>query len=183
MNSLEGQLLIAVPKLRDSGFYHSVVLMIRHNEEGAFGLTLNRPTDIALADVWSQISDTECHWRQQLFKGGPVPGPLMVLHDDATAADLRAAEGVYYTAEPEVLVKLFANSYARAQFYAGYCGWSAGQLEEELAIESWITVAAAGRHVFDADAELWKTVTGEITSATVLSALHLKHIPPDASNN
>ena len=184
MNSLEGQFLIAVPKLRDPGFYHSVVVLIRHNEEGAFGLTLNRPSGTPLEEVWSQISQNhQCHWRQSLFTGGPVPGPLMVLHDDKRAGEMEVIPKLYFTVDPDKLAELFDKPAARAQFYTGYCGWGAGQLEMELQVGSWITVPASARHVFDADAELWKTVTAEITSSAVISALHIKHIPPEADNN
>ncbi len=183
MNSLEGQFLIAVPKLRDPGFYHSVVLLIRHTEEGAFGLTLNRPSDTRLEDVWSKISQTKCHWPQTLFTGGPVPGPLMVLHNEAAAAELQVIPELYFTVDPEMLNVLTDHPEAKAQFFSGYCGWGAGQLEMELEVGSWITVAAAANHVFDADGELWKTVTAEISSSAVFSALHIKHIPPEADSN
>lgn len=184
MNSLEGQLLVAVPKLRDAGFFHSVVLMIRHSEDGAFGLTLNRPSGTRLADVWSQIFETECPWPDNLlFTGGPVPGPPMALHDGAEAGEIEATPGVFFTASPEMHRVLLDRPPGRAQFYAGYCGWAPGQLENELAIGSWITVPANAEHVFAADDELWKKVTGEITSAAILSTLHIKHVPPESDSN
>lgn len=182
MKSLEGQLLVAVPKLRDAGFFHSVVLLVRHSGEGAFGLTLNRPSDISLADIWSRLSESACPWQQQLFTGGPVPGPLMVLHDEAAAAEIQVTPDVYFSGSPEMLEVLFDHPQARAQFYSGYCGWAPGQLENELAVGSWITVPGTAEHVFAADAELWKKVTGEITSSAILSTLHIKHVPPADSN-
>ena len=81
MKSLAGNLLIASPFLGDQNFNKSVVLIIQHTEEGAFGLVLNRPTNFRMADVWDIVSDDEpCPADAVIHYGGPVEGPLMALH-------------------------------------------------------------------------------------------------------
>lgn len=79
-NSLEGHLLVASAELRDPNFFQAVVLLIRHSEEGALGLILNRRTTATIRQVWEQVSDIACTSTQPLHLGGPVQGPLMALH-------------------------------------------------------------------------------------------------------
>ncbi len=180
---IERQLLIAVPKLHDANFFHGVVLMVRHNAQGAFGLTLNRPGSISTSEIWSQISDGPCHWNQPLFVGGPVEGPLMVLHDQPDAGEAQAAADVYFTVDPDHLERLFGNPQAKAQFYVGYCGWGPGQLESEMAAGAWQTAPVASKYVFEADGDLWARVTHDIGAESLRKTLNIKIIPPDARCN
>ena len=69
MGSLQGKLLVASPSLADPNFAESVVLMIRHDDEGAFGLVLNRPTKVPLRHVWSKISEEPCPGDGILYNG------------------------------------------------------------------------------------------------------------------
>ncbi len=183
MTSLQGQLLVAVPKLRDAGFFHSVVVMIRHTAEGAFGLALNRPGDRSLSEIWPQISADPCPRDQPLFTGGPVPGPLMVLHDVSAAAELEIFANLYFTMAPDRLASLIADAEAHTQLFSGYCGWGAGQLESEMEVGSWLTFPASSHHIFSAGDELWNQVTEEITSSAVFSTLKIKHRPPESDCN
>ena len=80
MKSLKGHFLVASPHLADANFYRSVVLMIQHDEDGAVGLVLNRPTDNTIAEVWEMISESPCDVQGCVSIGGPVAGPLMALH-------------------------------------------------------------------------------------------------------
>src|SRR4051794_14729313 len=72
MKSLQGQFLIASPELGDPNFYKGVVLMIKHDEEGAFGLILNRPTDNTVAEVWKMVGEEDVDCPKPIFMGGPV---------------------------------------------------------------------------------------------------------------
>jgi len=80
MKSLQGHLLIASPTLLDPNFRKSVVLLVQHNEEGAMGLVLNRPTETKLCEAWTQVAETDCASDASLNLGGPCEGPLMALH-------------------------------------------------------------------------------------------------------
>ncbi len=133
MSSLAGQLLIAAEKLRDPNFFHSVVLLVRHNEEGAFGLALNRATNTGVNEVWHQISSGPCASCEALRVGGPIQGPLMALHRNAELVDIEAAGGVFFTAEKEKLQRLVNEPGGSTRYFIGYAGWGAGQLEAELA--------------------------------------------------
>src|SRR5262249_53668892 len=80
VNTLQGQFLIASHELRDPNFFHTIVLIVRHGEEGALGLVLNRPTKAQIKQVWEQVSDTPCETEERLYMGGPVEGLLMSIH-------------------------------------------------------------------------------------------------------
>ncbi len=87
MTSLQGYFLIASPHLSDTNFRRSVVLLLKHSDEGAFGLVLNRPTDSLLSEVWELISESPCKLGEAIHIGGPVGGPLMALHSNKTYAE------------------------------------------------------------------------------------------------
>src|SRR3954468_22224733 len=80
MNSLKGHLLIATPDLLAPLFARSVILIIDHDEEGAMGVILNRPTEASVSDLAGKIFEEDFSWEKPLHLGGPVSGPLMVLH-------------------------------------------------------------------------------------------------------
>lgn len=183
MKSLQGQLLIAAPRLVDSNFRRAVVLMIQHSDSGALGLILNRPTGTPLAQVWDQVSQSPCETEEKLHLGGPVQGPLMALHDREDLGEVEVAPGLHFCTEPAKLESLVTAGGQTARFFVGYSGWGAGQLEHELSESSWISFPAAAAHVFDDVDDLWQRVTREITTSAVLSPLKLKHIPPDPSLN
>src|SRR5687768_5273835 len=88
MKSLQGQLLIASPKLFDPNFFRSVVLLVQHTDAGALGLVLNRPLEMTINDAWGQVSETPCDATGFLHQGGPCEGPLMVLHTDSALPEL-----------------------------------------------------------------------------------------------
>ena len=183
MNSLQGHLLIASPQLLDPNFVRTVILIVQHNDEGALGVTLNRRTETQLKRVWSQVSQSDCESEEPLYLGGPCQGPLLAIHIDHTLANIEILPGVFYTAESEKLEELVAEKDKLARFFAGYAGWGAGQLEKELGESSWETMPAGVEHVFHDGDDLWQTVRKELSSAVLLSTLHIKHVPPDPSMN
>ena len=109
MKSLQGQFLIASPKLADGNFYKSVVLMIKHDDEGAFGLILNRPTENSVREVWKMVAEVEIECSQPIFLGGPVSGPLVALHRVKSAAEMEVLPGLYFAAHKDQLQKVIAQ--------------------------------------------------------------------------
>ena len=133
VKSLQAHLLIASPELAEP-FTNSVVLMVRHSDEGALGLILNRRTTTALQTTWKEVSDVPCHREASIFLGGPCEGPLVALHRDEFLLELEVLPGVSISAGKEKLERLAAQDDDKpAKFFAGYSGWSPGQLENELA--------------------------------------------------
>src|SRR5688572_10558721 len=99
MESLQGRLLVASPKLRDPNFARSVVLLIRHGDDGALGLILNRPLETSFRELWSNVSETPCKHKGSLYLGGPVKGPLMAIHRRKSLSEFEVIGGVHFCAE------------------------------------------------------------------------------------
>ena len=158
MDSLAGKLLISSPSLVDPNFRRTVVLMTHHDEEGAVGLVLSRPSELRIDEAVPDLGDLP-YADDVLFLGGPVqPEAVVVLVElDEPFEDTEPiVGGVVYMppdADPDELRA------SRARVFAGYSGWGPGQLEAELAEPSWIVVAALPADVFAPDPdELWRTV-------------------------
>ena len=158
MESLQGKLLVSSPSLVDPNFRKTVVLVAHHDEDGAMGLVLSHPSDVAAADAVPAL-ELLPGAQDPVFVGGPVqPEAFMVLaeFDDVTEAAAPIMGGLGFMpaeAEPDEL------SIRRMRLFAGYSGWGIGQLEAELAESSWIVVDAEADDAFANDPdELWRTV-------------------------
>ena len=164
MEGWSGHLLIAPAWMSDPNFAHSVVLLLHHDAGGAFGLVLNRPTETKVGDIWKQATGKPCEVDAALFLGGPVPGPLIALHDQAEASDRRALDGVFVTTDPARLAELLAHPPPSLRVFAGYSGWGEGQLEHELQDAAWVTIPARTDDVFREPGEaLWRDVLRRAT--------------------
>jgi putative transcriptional regulator len=158
MTSLQGSLLVSSPALVDPNFRKTVVLIAHHDDEGAMGLVLSRPSGVAAVDAVPEL-DGLPGAGDPVFVGGPVqPEAFMVLaeFDDVgeAAAPIFGAVG-FMPAE----IQPDALSIRRLRLFAGYAGWGAGQLEAELAEPSWIVVRAEADDAFADDPdELWRIV-------------------------
>jgi putative transcriptional regulator len=158
MQSLQGQLLVSSPSLNDPNFRKTVVLIAHHDEEGAMGLVLSRPSEVAAGDAVPALQLLPGA-DDPVYVGGPVqPEAFMVLAEfedvDAAAAPIFGRVGFMPAeAEPDEL------PITRFRLFSGYAGWGAGQLESELAEPSWIVVPAEEDDAFANDPdELWRTV-------------------------
>ena len=159
MDTLQGQLLIASPGLLDPNFRRTVVLVTEHNEEGAAGLVLNRPSPTEVAEVVPQLEPL-VEDGEQVWVGGPVqPNAVLVLGEfldpDDAAVPLFGSLGFPSLDEPDEVVPVTT----RRRVFAGYAGWGSGQLEDELAREDWIVEPALPDDAFtEAPDELWRDV-------------------------
>ncbi|MGN6799881.1 MAG: YqgE/AlgH family protein [Gaiellaceae bacterium] len=158
MDFLQGKLIVSSPSLTDPNFRKTVVLIAHHDEEGALGLVLSRPSDVPAVEA-VPVLDGLPGAEDPVFVGGPVqPEAFMVLaeFEDVDEAAAPIIDGLGFMpadAEPaELAIK-------RLRLFAGYSGWGSGQLEDELAEESWIVVDAAADDAFADDPDvLWRTV-------------------------
>lgn len=183
MDSLKGHLLVASPHLLDPNFVRTVVLLIQHTDEGAFGVVLNRPTQSTVSEVWSELGAGSCDDLRHVNLGGPVSGPLLALHTKAVLSEMEVVPGVHFAAQREHLEKLVAKHTTPFRLFVGHSGWGSGQLERELKEGSWLTMPAEAEHVFFEEGDLWKEVTQKIGRSILSSALNIKHVPPDPSLN
>lgn len=160
-SSLSGRLLISSPSLRDPNFDRTIVLMLDHDSDGALGLVLNRPSDLAVVEVLPAWSDHVAP-PSLVFQGGPVADGVAI--GLARPAGIDAPEGwsavlddvgvVDLTADPDT-----AREFTSLRIFSGYAGWSPGQLEGELSLGAWFVVDAVGDDVLGPEPErLWSRV-------------------------
>lgn len=183
MRSLKGHLLVASRHLKDPNFVRTVVLMIHHSEEGAFGVVLNRPAENTIEELWREVGGSPCQVKGQINVGGPVSGPLIAIHTDQSLSELEVLPGVYFAAQREHLEKLLVQDKYLFRLFVGHSGWGGGQLESELEEGAWLTTEATLDYVFYEDGDLWSEVTQQIGRAMMTSALKIKRVPPDPSVN
>ena len=162
--SLRGQLLLDSGQLRGSFFDRSVVLICHHDAEGAFGLVLNRPADMKVGDVLVEdVGESIKHGK--LYLGGPVQTTaLTYLHADAFLPDANVMPNLSMGHALDELIDLGAEVSPTRQVrcFAGYSGWTAGQLEGEMKRKAWLTHPATLEHVFTSDrGALWKMILNE----------------------
>jgi putative transcriptional regulator len=155
MESLRGQCLVAMPGMGDERFRDSVIYIVGHGDEGAMGLVVNQPMeDMRFADVLEELNLAEASESirlpstvrdRQVLRGGPVQrGRGFVLHSrDYFREDnsYEVSDDICLTATLDILRAMAAGDPPQdALFALGYCGWAAGQLENELALNGWLTV-------------------------------------------
>lgn len=171
MKRIAGRLLVASPYLSDGHFFRSVIYMVRHDEEGAFGLVLNRPSEHTLEEVFADRLGHVPRRRDAIHLGGPVQGPLMALHTlvglgepcgpGSDSPTLAGTSPLWITADDDHLMSLVDRSDIQARFIARYSGWGPMQLEEELASGGWLVGPADWQLVFADHETLWEdTVKG-----------------------
>ena len=167
--NLTHHFLIAMPGLQDASFARSVVYLCEHSERGALGLVINKPSDINLGVLFEKI---ELHLSRPelgnapVFQGGPVQTERgFVLHEAVHAEGQDAGESVYastmtipggleMTTSKDVLEAMSTGSGPRKVLVSlGYSAWGEGQLESELAENSWLTVDADPAVIFDTPIE------------------------------
>ena len=161
--NLTNQFLIAMPGMADGNFAGSVVYLCEHNDRGALGLVINKPIDITLQNLLEKIDLTLAPGqqpdlgRQPVYFGGPVQTERgFVLHDDEPAdgarfsSTLKVPGGLAMTTSKDVLEALAAGHGPRRVLVTlGYSGWTAGQLEDEIGRNGWLTVDAEPQVIFD----------------------------------
>jgi putative transcriptional regulator len=166
--SVAGQFLIATPAMRDPRFDRAVILMLRHDKDGAFGIVINRPVgQRPLADLLGN-KDTAAAGNVQVFVGGPVqPNIGFVVHStEYHRAETLDVDGrVAMTSSLEVLRDIAEKKGpAKALIAFGYAGWGPGQLDGELARNVWYTAPEDPALVFDDDRDkVWEHATGRRT--------------------
>ena len=143
MESLEGQLLLASPQLLDPNFVRTVVLLVEHNDNGALGLVINRPTGTTVQELWKQVGESPCESRQPVHLGGPVSGPIMAIHTVNSLAEMEIVEGVFFAMKKQNLDELVRRDERFKVFY-GQSGWGPGQLEGEIEQGAWRSPRQAG---------------------------------------
>lgn len=182
-DSLRGHFLIAGPRLRDPNFFKTAVLIIEHNEEGAMGLVVNRPSSVSVANALAghfNLPQTD----DFVFVGGPVePNALFILHNAAefSAGEMPIAPGVFVGTDSDVFAEVIERGLSEEgdppfRVFCGCAGWGPGQLEGELGRGDWFTLPADVELMFGRDPySVWDEL---------LERVHATHriLPHECSN-
>ena len=189
--NLTNHFLIAMPAMEDEVFGRSVVYMCEHSEKGALGLVVNKPSDIRISNLFDKVElplDRPDLASQPVYHGGPVQTERGFVLHDAVAGEA-AAESVYastlsipggleMTTSRDVLEALSSGAGPKRVFVSlGYASWGQGQLESELAENSWLTVEARPDIIFDVPIER------RYDAALALLGLQAWMISPEAGHS
>ena len=160
-NYEKGSLLIANPVLPDPNFSRTVILLCDHDEQGSFGLVINRSTQLKAPDLFININILKSY-NEKIYLGGPVSQSMVffLCRSPSAAGKLdEVCSGVYLGSNLETLESLYAsleNPEQDIRFYLGYSGWSGGQLAEEMEQNSWLVQRANEQFIFlDSESLIW----------------------------
>jgi putative transcriptional regulator len=153
---LTNQFLIAMPAMTDSNFAQTVTFIWEHNADGALGIIINRPLQMRLADVFEQLKMPTApgvSGNQPVLQGGPVQTDRgFVVHQTGGHWEhtRQVSSRLQVTTSPDILDAMARGGGPETALVAlGYAGWSAGQLENEIAQNAWLTVPADERILFE----------------------------------
>ncbi len=163
LTGLTGRLLVATPVLEGPTFGRTVVLILNHGDDGAQGIVINRPWDVdvsAVLPAWQPYVTAPT----RLFRGGPVAvdsvlAVVAVPGDEVEPIGVRRIMGALGLADLDAPPEMIVGGVAGLRIFAGYAGWSPGQLEGEIGRGAWYVVDAEARDPFtDTPQDLWRDV-------------------------
>jgi len=157
---LTNHFIIAMPSLNDINFSRSVTYICEHNDDGALGVTINRPSDIHLFEIYEQLDLREYDQQasqKTVFMGGPVQqerGFLLHRPNGNWDSSLKVTENISITTSKDILQAMAKGEGPDDVLIAlGYAGWAAGQLEQELAENTWLSCPATEEIIFETESE------------------------------
>jgi putative transcriptional regulator len=183
MKSLRGHFLVASTQLKDANFYRSVVLLVQHDDDGALGLILNRPTGKTVRDAMELVVDEPTACDDLIYLGGPVRGPIAVVHTDEGLGNVEIVPGAYYTVEDELVNELLQKEGIDRRVFLGYSGWAPGQLESELTAGGWQVAPATLADIFTEPDQLWRLISRRIGRDFLSATIKPRVVPDDPSLN
>jgi putative transcriptional regulator len=167
IKNLTGMFLIAIPGLKDPNFERTVVLICDHTKDGAFGLIINRILLNSFLPFLSWLDIKESVKDLPVFYGGPVKpeqGYMLYVPESSDYTSIKINNGLSLTTTKEILLDVAAGKGPEKFLFAlGYAGWTAGQLEYELMIDSWLVAPMNNKIIFDMPvSERWKAAAESI---------------------
>ncbi|MBL4794981.1 MAG: YqgE/AlgH family protein [Pseudomonadales bacterium] len=155
-SSLKNHFLIAMPHLVDPTFSHTITFVCEHNDNGAMGIVINRPLELCLGDIFRHIDVKNADLDRSndiVYNGGPVQTDRgFVIHNGSPKwkASLQVTDEINMTTSIDILEAIAHNKGPSKYLVAlGYAGWDAGQLDEEMAANAWLSIEASPEIIFD----------------------------------
>lgn len=181
--NFSGTVLIASPFLKDPNFRGSVVFLANETAEGILGFILNRRTEQKLSDFWRPVFGYDCPISAYVYIGGPVAGPLAVLHRSARYADFQSGHNYYLTLEKKRIGELVSNEIEPLKFFLGQSGWTRDQLIEEIDCGAWHLLPPGETDLFRDDTEFWVRELQKSASRTFARVLGVHEFPENPEEN
>lgn len=180
MDNVQGLALVASPYLTDPNFLRSVVYILRHDTDGALGLVLNRRMDMTVGKLLEQLSEKYVSNDSNVYYGGPVDGPLVMLQSIETSNQRMLAVA---SDQDRIMSVCQSGDVENYRVFDGYSGWGAGQLESELQSGGWIVWDIQPEDVFSDSEELWQRAIRQIGRDILSGGIDPSHIPEDPAYN
>ena len=167
---LTNQFLISMPSLKDPNFEKTVTYICAHNEDGAMGIVINKPLEIGLGEIFVQMDisvDNADANNKTVFQGGPVQiDHGFILHQSSKEWDssIIVSPELTVTTSKDILEAIAEGEGPEESLVAlGYAGWSAGQLEQELMDNAWLSGPADTEVIFNTSSEqCWQSAANHI---------------------
>lgn len=182
-SNLTNQFLIAMPGLQDPNFFQTVTYICEHNDQGAMGIVINRPLNLALGEVLSQMSLQPCSEEiknMPVYQGGPVHTDRgFVIHHphDRWKSSIIVSDEIGVTTSRDILQSIAEGNGPEQTFIAlGFAGWGAGQLEQEIMDNAWLNGPVDSSIIFRTPCEKRWEISAE------LLGVHLDRISSDVGH-
>lgn len=176
--SLKNHLLVAMPSLQDTSFSQSVTLLCEHNEEGAMGIIINHPMDISTSELLEHM-EIPCQNNQNInpvFAGGPVQVDRgFVIHhaNKLWNSSINLSNNISITTSTDILLAMGRHELENDAFIAlGYAGWDAGQLEQEILDNAWLTVPLDSKIIFATEIEKRWEMSAQLLGIDINNITH-----------
>ena len=185
-NFLEDQFLIAMPQMTDPYFANTVTYLWKHNEEGALGIVINKPLQASIADIFDELEivcpDTNTLFRQQkVLAGGPVERDKgFIVHDSPQAweSSICITPTLSVCTSKSILQDIATGAGPDNYLVAlGCAGWEAGQLEQEISDNAWLTTPVDSELIFSQEHDQ------KTARAATLLGIKLHHLSPEAGHS
>jgi len=185
-NYLENQFLIAMPQMLDPYFANTVTYLWRHNEGGALGIVINKPLKACIADIFQELDivysgDAENFQARKVLAGGPVERDKgFIIHDSSNKweSSIPVTSNISVCTSKTILKDIATGDGPENYLIAlGCAGWDAGQLEQEISENAWLTTPAIPELIFSQDHEQ------KAEAAAAILGIDLQQISPEAGHS
>lgn len=173
-----GTMLIASPALADSPYRRCVVLVLQNNDDGTFGVVLNRPANEDIKSAWQGMTGTS-EDNRNIVQGGPIGGPVFAIHQKPAIAELAVPGGVFVTSQSDKFQQLIDQDDAQYRIVFGIAGWKQGQLQNEIESGLWFEHHADLSRIFDNPEFMWERSLRQYGRKMLADTIGLNSIPID----
>ena len=183
MKSIQGCFLIAGTHQHDPNFVETVILVVEHTDQGAFGVILNCPRERNQTSPQKWRTEQPLSVNARIYSGGPVTGPLMAVHADESFAEHEILPGVFFAGKEKNVLHLMRQTKHPCKVFTGYSGWGPGQIEEEIEQGVWRVLPALADQIFSRSGRLWEQLAREVLEIQMKLLFNVWHIPGDLQLN